>query len=299
MKTKIAIGTWAYIFGPYFKKPISLPDTVKRLAELKFDGLELCGFRPHGHPDDYPTPDSRKKLKDMIASAGLGIAGLAGDFEGQNPATSKRGAYEKVFRKQLKFCTDLGIKKIRVDTVSPPPLPAGMDYAAALKAVSRTWRCCAGMAQREGVLMTWEFEPGFAFNKPSDIMKMLDAVDHPNFKVMFDTCHAHMCSVVAARQAPPPERLRGGAVEFARMLKGKIGHVHLIDSDNTLHGNETSTHAPFGDGVLDFDELMPAILEAGYTDEWWVIDLCFWGRAWEVTARCQKFVEKLRKRYGK
>ena len=155
------------------------------------------------------------------------------------------------------------------------------------------------MAQREGVLMTWEFEPGFAFNKPSDVVKMLDAVDHPNFKVMFDTCHAHMCSVVAARQAPPPERLRGGAVEFARMLKGKIGHVHLIDSDNTLHDNETSTHAPFGDGVLDFDELMPAILEAGYTDEWWVIDLCFWGRAWEVTARCQKFVEKLRKRYGK
>ena len=55
--------------------------------------------------------------------------------------------------------------------------------------------------------MLWEFEPGFMFNKPSDIINMPKAVDHPNFKVMFDTCHAQMCAVVGARQRGEQEVL--------------------------------------------------------------------------------------------
>ena len=52
-----------------------------------------------------------------------------------------------------------------------------------------------------------------------------------------------------------------GVIDLARQLKGQIGHFHLIDSDNTLHGDETSTHAPFGDGVLDFDAIIPVIMD--------------------------------------
>jgi sugar phosphate isomerase/epimerase len=107
-----------------------------------------------------------------------------------------------------------------------------------------------------------------------------------------------MCSVVAARQAEPKETLAGGAVEFIGMLKGRIGHIHLIDSDETLHDNETSTHAPFGTGVLNFDLLVPAILAAGYTSPWWGIDLCFWPEAWEVTEQSKRFVDELRAKYG-
>ena len=72
------------------------------------------------------------------------------------------------------------------------------------------------------------------------------------------------------------ELLPKGVVQFAHMLTGKIGHVHLIDSDGTLHDGDTSTHAPLGTGKLDFDEIIPAILDAGYKDEWCTIDLCFW-----------------------
>jgi len=107
-----------------------------------------------------------------------------------------------------------------------------------------------------------------------------------------------MCSVVAARQAEPKETLPGGAVEFAERLTGRIGHIHLIDSDETLHGDETSTHAPFGTGVLDFDAIMPAILAAGYTSPWWSVDLCFWPEAWEVTEQSKRFVDKLRAKYA-
>ena len=41
-----------------------------------------------------------------------------------------------------------------------------------------------------------------------------------------------------------------------RMQSVPAIEVHLIDSDNTLHHDETSTHVPFGEGVLDFDAVL-------------------------------------------
>jgi sugar phosphate isomerase/epimerase len=106
-----------------------------------------------------------------------------------------------------------------------------------------------------------------------------------------------MCAVVGARQEKPVETLAGGEVEFAQLLKGTIGYVHLIDSDNTLHDNWTSTHAPFGTGEIDFDTMLDAILKAGYTDEWWTIDLCFWPKAWEVLEASKNYVDALLRRH--
>jgi sugar phosphate isomerase/epimerase len=149
-----------------------------------------------------------------------------------------------------------------------------------------------------GVYVTWDFEPGFAFNKPSDVFRILEEVDHDNFGVQFDTCHAHMVAGVGAHQVGQRETLPGGALELAQRLRGKINHIHLIDSDGTLHDNHTSTHAPFGDGVLDFDKLLPELNQSGCPHDWWTIDLCFWPDAWKVTERCKKSLDQLRAKYG-
>ena len=121
--------------------------------------------------------------------------------------------------------------------------------------------------------------------------RIVHEVGDYNFGVQFDTCHAHMVAAVGARQPGKKETLPGGAVEFARKLRGKINHVHLIDSDGTLHDDETSTHAPFGDGILDFATLLPELNAAGVPHNWWTIDLCFWPDAWAVTARCKAGVD--------
>jgi sugar phosphate isomerase/epimerase len=82
------------------------------------------------------------------------------------------------------------------------------------------------------------------------------------------------------------------------MLTGKIGHVHFIDSDETLHDDDTSTHAPFGQGVLDFQSIIKAIEDAGYDDEWWPMDLCFWPNALEATAPAKQYMDELIVEYG-
>jgi len=107
-----------------------------------------------------------------------------------------------------------------------------------------------------------------------------------------------MCAAIGARQPGERETLPGGALELAHKLRGKIGHIHLIDSDGTLHDDETSTHAPFGDGVLDFDALLPELNQSGCPSDWWTIDLCFWPDAWAVTERCKAAVDQLNQKYG-
>ena len=205
--------------------------------------------------------------------------------------------YIKLFDRFNNFAVDCGFTMVRIDSGSPPILPVGMGYQTALNRSIDIFQIISDKAAREGITILWEFEPGFIFNKPSEVIEIFKSVDRKNFKILLDTCHANMCAVVGARQLGEKEILKGGVVEFIEMLKDKIGLVHLIDSDNTLHNDDTSTHAPFGLGILNFDEIIPEILKANYEENWWVIDLCFWPDAWEVTKQSKEFVDKLNKKY--
>ncbi len=293
-KKKISIGAWAFIWGGYEDKPIPLKDVVERLEELNFDGIEMGAFAPHMDPAEYNTQAKRKEIKKLLDDHGLEVSGLAADFNAVPPATAKPTDYMEVVRVNVDICHDLDIPKLRVDTISPPTaIPGGMDYETCFWRVAQVWHRAAEFCANEGIKLIWEFEPGFLYNKPSEVVRMVYAVDHPNFTTLFDSCHAHLCAVVGARQMGEKETLPGGVTQFAHMLTGKIGHVHFIDSDNTLHDGETSTHAPFGTGVLDFEAFIKAIEEAGYHDEWWPIDLCFWPDAMDVTADCKAFMDEL------
>lgn len=296
---RISIGSWAYAIGPYADSPVPWEEVVRKLAALHFDGVELGGFGIHPNPDNLPTPDDRARCRQEVADAGLAFSGLAANLWGERLInTEDTTPYRQAFRKNLDFCVDMGIPGIRVDTIQPPTIFEQVDPDTARKRVVATWKECAREAADKGVYVTWEFEPGFAFNKPSDILRIVDEVNDDNFGVQFDTCHAHMVAAVGARQPGRKETLPGGALELAQKLRGKINHIHLIDSDGTLHDEETSTHAPFGAGILDFDALLPELNRAGVPHDWWTIDLCFWPDAWAVTAECKKAVDLLNEKYG-
>ena len=302
MPKKLSIGTWAYAFGPYQDNPVPFDTVVNKLGALKYDGVEIGAFKPHVHPDDYPSDLDRQGVVELVNKNGLAVSGVAADFWGdKGPATdaAQEGDYYiELFKKNVKLCADLGAPSIRVDTVSPPDGAPGVDRDSAWKRIVDLWKTCSDIAQDAGVKVVWEFEPGFLFNKPSEVVQLHDDVGHPNFSVLFDTCHAYMCGVIGARQPGAKETLPGGVAEFARMLKGRIGHLHVIDSDGTLHDNETSTHRPFGEGSVDFDEALDAwVNDAGYDGEWFTIDLCFWPDAWEVTANAKEFLTPYLEKY--
>jgi sugar phosphate isomerase/epimerase len=175
----------------------------------------------------------------------------------------------------LAFCNNCGITVLRVDTVSPPdPLPTD-EYKKRFARLTKTWRLAAEEAARAGILLVWEFEPGFWLNKPSEVKCVVEAVAHDNFKLLFDTSHAYMGAVVGARQTGEKETLSGGVVEYGQVLGNYIGHLHLIDSDGSLHDNETSTHTAFGQGKVNFEEVLTVMKPVISGLSWWCVDFCF------------------------
>ena len=290
---KVSLGSWAFSFGPFADNPIPFEKTVKRLSEAGYDGIEICGFPPHVTFDQYPTRESRQKLVRFLQDHKLGVSGYAADFTSVNPVMAgNKQKYLDLFRRNVEMCADIGSPNIRVDSVAAPGSIEDQDYRAAFDRLADVWREAAGIAQSGGVRMVWEFEPGFSFNKPSEVVAMHQAVGHPNFWAMFDTSHAYMCAVVASRQHGAKETLPGGVSEFLDKLRGRIGAIHLIDSDGTLHGDETSTHRPFGEGFIDFQAVAPKLL-AVPNIEWWCIDMCFWAGSWELVEPSLRFVRSL------
>jgi sugar phosphate isomerase/epimerase len=234
----------------------------------------------------------------------LAFSGIAANLWGEKLVnTDDQSKYIAEFRKNPEFARDLDIQGIRVDCVQPPTIHREIDYETAMDRVVRTWQTCCDIAADNGQYVTWEFEPGFAFNKPSDIVRIHDAVRKPNFGLQYDTCHGQMVGVIGARQEGGKE-VFPDQISFIRKLNGRINHIHLIDSDNTCHKDangedETSAHPPFGMGVLDFDSILPELIRAyRLSHDWWTIDLCFWPDAWDATRVCKQAVDELISRYG-
>lgn len=301
MTKKLSIGSWAYIFNQ--AEPTNDFHTiVHKLADLGYEGVELGGFAPHPSPYSHDRA-KRQQLKKEVKDHGLSFSALAADLWKMKLLTVEdSGPFIAEFAKNLMFAEDLGIDIIRVDTIEPINdfAKSGVDPKVAFDRAVRAFDLCSKLAADRGVKICWEFEPGFPFNKPSEILALVDAVrdrGNPNFGVLYDTCHAHMCAAVGANQLGAKETLPGGALELLHKLKGKITHLHLIDSDGTLNEHNTSTHNPFGTGKLNFDQLTPDLVKQAPND-WWCVDLCFWPNAWDVTADSKRFLDKLRQKYA-
>jgi sugar phosphate isomerase/epimerase len=275
LKPKISLGSWAFSFGPFASNPWSFEAFCKYASEAGYDGVEINGFRPHPHPADFQTRAKRLGLKRYLEDLGLGISGYAPDFHAVPPSVTRADAYLEVAQSCLDFMVDLDIKILRVDTVSPPVPLDPLEYEQRFEQLVTTWRTTAEICAQADATLVWEYEPGFWLNKPSEVLRLVQKVEHPSFKVLFDTSHSYMGAVVGARQTGEKETLAGGLEQYAAMLAPHIGHLHLMDSDGSLHDNETTAHIPFGQGHIQFPSVLRALRPALEKLQWWCLDFCF------------------------
>jgi sugar phosphate isomerase/epimerase len=297
--TKIALSSWTLIFPPYDEKPESFESVLDRAAAIGYDGVETAWFAPHPSVGDLDSAGQRDAYMNAFHSRGLDVAGVVANFDdAESFLTSEdNSSYLDVLDRQLALCNALGIDLLRLDIPEPPQVVTTLDYDTAYERLISTWEEAARRGEAHGVRVGWEFEPGTPFNRPSEIFRVVDDVQHPWFGIIYDTTQAHNCAL-GLGQVGEPETLPGGQLEFLQRLAGRITHVHLIDSNGQLADGRFSRHIPFGEGDIDWESVMPALVEAGSGDEWWTVDVCWIDDAWSVFERALPFVDDLRTRYG-
>ena len=190
---KTSIGSWAYNVGPYGASPIPFDTVLTKLAELKFDGIELGGFNGYPNPQNHPTKEDRAALKAKIAGHGLAFSGFAQDLWSEHLLdTDDPTHYIESFKANVDFARDLGIKGIRVDTVQPPTILKS-DYALLLKRLTSVWdRCIRNTATRGST------SPGSSAGLRLQQALHIGGCSGPaarEFRHPHDTCHGQMVAV--------------------------------------------------------------------------------------------------------
>ena len=271
---QISLGTWAFLRGPYADNPWSLERVLDFAAEVGYEGVELSGYRPHAHYDDYDTPEKRQELRAMIESRGLAVSGYAPDLRHVPVALTDEETYLAEIMKAMELCVGVRTDVLRVDTGVPPEELTADEYAERFRRVVVNWDKATEAGLKIGVGVQWEFEPRFLINKASEVRRLLDAMPERNMHVILDMSHAYMMTVMGARQPGIKQTLPYGIVSLGRDIQDYIGHLHLSDTDGTISSrSQSSSHVALGKGKIDYDTDLYYLREDLKKLSWWTVDL--------------------------
>jgi len=290
---KISFGSWAFALGPYADHPVPFEPLVKRLAELGYDAVEIWGVGRHVTLDEFPTAESRAAVRTLLADNKLECAGYACDQGGLDPSDSKHAQlYLEQLARNLEMCHDLGTTNLRIDSgVAPNPRLDDAGREASISRTAELWQQASGLAEQAGVRLLWEIEPGLQFNRPSEILSLVNQIPHPSFQILFDLTHAYCCTVANAGRTLP-EVLPGGVEELLDRLSPRIGGLHIADADGEVDASGAGVHAPFTVGRIDCKALMPKLL-ALPNIEYLTLDMAGWPGAWDLLEAQLTYARKL------
>lgn len=246
-----------------YKKIFPIWEVLDFSAESGFDGIELVeGWPQGGYPKSNET-DRIHALRRMYNGFGLQVFstqnGAGGAFA---PDSDSRKQWLIDFGDRARFAKALGCECIGL---WPGGGLRGQTMDEAIDRLADSFREVAKIAADLGLLASFEIEPPFVFNKEEHMTRVLEKVDHPSLKTMFDPSHYDL---MGGSTGKPSEMLERIGVE-------NIGYVHLTDTDGTLRDGGTSKHLPCGDGHADIARSLKVLREGGFSG-WIMID------AWEI-----------------
>ena len=274
---KFSIATWAFMYGQYKDAPWPIEKILEWTARAGYDGTEFCGFHMPSPEDEYDTNEKCAALMRLVRDCGLEAASYAAQCRAAPPSVSPREDYMARFEKALAFCSRCSIPVMRLDSAIKPEALSREEYERRFDRLVGNWRASARRAAQEGVTLVFESEPTMWLNKPSEVLAAVEAVDEPNFRILFDLSHGYVSAVRGMLQTGERETLPGGVIEYINMLGNHIGAVHTTDTNGRLYGEDsggagTSVHLPLGEGILDLDAIIAALWPYAGELEYWSLD---------------------------
>lgn len=208
---------------------------LERIRELGFDGLEYYAW--------WDLPDIRKTAREQ-ERIGVGISAVCTKFISLVDE-SLRDAYIEGLRETIEACRVLGVKSIISQTGNElEGVPRDVQAAAMVETLKR----CAPLMEKAGIVL--EVEPlnglvdhhGHFLQRSDESVDVIDRVDSPNVKLVFDVYHQQITEGNVIRNAT-------GYVE-------RINHYHIADNPGRKQP---------GTGELNYVNILRAIKETGFS----------------------------------
>jgi len=241
---KYAFNTWAYGSFPSWLPSYTLDETVRRLARIGYDGIEIGCAAPHAWPA-YLGAERRRELRRLLEGEGLPAVSLLpapGGGPGHNPASplkEEREATVHHYGEVIDLAADLGAGLVLYIAGWQVFGSTRQEcYARSLDCLQRI----ASHAAERGVVIA--IEPTAAdsnlIDTPHQALQLMHDCGKPNVRVMFDTYHALYRDDVSA--------------DHVRILGKDLAHIHCADVDRL---------AP-GDGRVDWLGVLQAAKDIGF-----------------------------------
>ncbi len=234
---------------------MDIVQVLKLIKNCGYDGVELVPW-----PRPYPkTTTEARTLKKQYDDIGLQIMSLQGMSRGGSCGSADRNRREKYLsdlKRQVDLLASWGSEFIGVWSGGPAG-PGSEEYC---KWTVDIWSRLTQYATERGMYVVTEPEPVMAIHTLELLEQVVDSIDLPNFRLIFDPSHSTVLG-------------GGDPFVFLKKFRGKMGHVHFTDTDGTRRGGKgTSKHMTLGDGTVDLLGTLRELKNQSY-DKWIMLDL--------------------------
>jgi sugar phosphate isomerase/epimerase len=255
---KFAFSTNAYL-------KFSFAEAVRRLAAIGYPGVEIMADVPHAWPACL-LEEQKQAIRDALAANHLAIANVNAFM--MNAISDHRQRYwhpswiepDPHYRqvridhtlRSLTLARELGSPCITTEPGGP--VEPGTSWHAALQKFVEALKPALEHAEKEGVLLLIEPEPGLLIETADQFLELMQHIDSPAAGLNFDIGHFYCVG------DHPPATVR----RLARYIR----HIHLED----IAATRVHHHLIPGDGAIDFRATLQAIRDIGYQG-WITIEL--------------------------
>jgi sugar phosphate isomerase/epimerase len=255
---RLAFSTNAYL-------NYSFAEAVRRLAALGYQGVEIMADVPHAWPA-FLLAEQKQALRDALKQNNLAISNInAFMMHAVNDPRQRYWHpswiepdphYRRIRVEHTKRCLTLAreLGAACITTEPGGPVEPGGSWSQALALFVEEIKPVAEHAEKEGVLLLVEPEPGLLLETMDQFLEFMQHLDSPAVGLNFDIGHAYCVS-----DEP--------AVNIPRMAK-YIRHIHLED----IAATRVHQHLVPGDGAIDFTATLRAIQSIHYQG-WVTIEL--------------------------
>lgn len=238
---KISYNTWAYSSFFVWVPSYTLDETIKRIAGLGYDGIEIGAAAPHAYPA-YLGKERRAEVKGLLEEHGLSLSSMLpapSGGPGNNPASpyiEERRATVEHYVELAELTAEWGGKTLIY-------LPGWMIFGTSRRqAWAWTRECLTEISDRiahTGVTLVIEptSHDTNLCESADDAIELMEDVNRDNVKLMFDTFHVMYRKEVMT--------------DYVYKMGENLRHIHISDKDRNGPAEGTGDWQALVDAMLD------------------------------------------------